>query len=158
MPGNCWENSRCEIGPQPGHGSAAALSGRSFLCCDAVLDTYDILDECHAEEMGGVIHCFSASAEMAERYVKKGFFIGIGGVVTFKNAKTMKEVAARTPIENIVLETDCPYLAPVPFRGKRNYSGYLNLVAETIAEIKGISKEEVCDKTYENAKRLYRLS
>ncbi len=125
---------------------------------DAVQDTYDILDECHAEEMGGVIHCFSASAEMAERYVKKGFFIGIGGVVTFKNAKTMKEVAARTPIENIVLETDCPYLAPVPFRGKRNYSGYLNLVAETIAEIKGISKEEVCDKTYENAKRLYRLS
>ncbi|MCR4590721.1 MAG: TatD family hydrolase [Lachnospiraceae bacterium] len=125
---------------------------------DAVQDTFDILAECHAEEMGGVIHCFSASAEMAERYVKKGFYIGIGGVVTFKNAKTLKEVAAKTPLENIVLETDCPYLAPMPHRGERNYSGYLNLVAEAIADIKGISKEEVCETTYQNALKLYRLS
>ena len=125
---------------------------------DAVQDTYDILEECHAEDMGGVIHCFSASREMAERYVKKGFFIGIGGVVTFKNAKALKEVAEAVPLESIVLETDCPYLAPVPHRGERNYSGYLNLVAEKIAEIKGISKEEVCEATYRNAFRLYRIA
>lgn len=125
---------------------------------DAVQDTYDVLEECRAEEMGGVIHCFSASPEMALRYVKKGFFIGIGGVVTFKNGKTLKEVARKTPLENIVLETDCPYLSPVPHRGERNHSGYLNLVAETIAEIKGISKEEVCDQTFKNAKKLYRIN
>lgn len=124
---------------------------------DAVQDTYDILAEKHAEDMGGVIHCFSASAEMAKLYVKKGFFIGIGGVVTFKNAKTLKEVAECVPLENIVLETDCPYLAPVPFRGKRNHSGNLTFVAEKIAEIKGVTAEEVCETTYENALRLYRL-
>lgn len=124
---------------------------------DAVQDTFDILAEEHAEELGGVIHCFSASAEMAERYVKKGYFIGIGGVLTFKNAKTLREVAERTPLENIVLETDCPYLAPVPHRGERNYSGYLNLVAEKLAEIKGVTKDEVCDTTFRNALRLYRI-
>lgn len=124
---------------------------------DAVQDTYDILMEEKAEELGGVIHCFSASAEMAERYVKKGFFIGIGGVVTFKNAKKLQEVVERTPLGSIVLETDCPYLAPAPHRGKRNYSGYLTLVVEKIAEIKGISAEEVCNVTYENAFKLYRI-
>ena len=124
---------------------------------DAVQDTYDILSEKHAEDMGGVIHCFSASAEMAKLYVKKGYFIGIGGVVTFKNAKTLREVTECVPLENIVLETDCPYLAPVPFRGKRNHSGNLTLVAEKIAEIKGISAGEVCSATYENALKLYRL-
>ncbi len=124
---------------------------------DAVQDTYDILLEKHAEEMGGVIHCFSASAEMAERYVKLKYFIGIGGVVTFKNAKKLQEVTEVTPMENIVLETDCPYLAPAPFRGKRNHSGLLPYVVEKIAEIKGLTPEEVCEITYENALKLYRL-
>jgi len=124
---------------------------------DAVQDTYDILMEEKAEEMGGVIHCFSASAEMAEKYVKKGFYIGIGGVLTFKNAKKLQEVAEKTPLEWIVLETDCPYLAPTPHRGERNYSGYLTLVAEKLAEIKGITAEEVCNITYENALKLYRI-
>ncbi len=125
---------------------------------DAVQDTFDILEECRAEELGGVIHCFSASYEMAERYVKRGFFIGIGGVVTFKNARVLKEVAAKIPLDSMVLETDCPYLAPTPHRGERNYSGYLNLVAEAVAEIRGISKEEVCDATYNNALKLYRIA
>ena len=124
---------------------------------DAVQDTYDILMEEHAEELGGVIHCFSASAEMAEKYVKKGFYIGIGGVVTFKNAKKLREVVDRIPLKWIVLETDCPYLAPTPHRGERNHSGYLNLVAEKIAEIKGVTAEEVYCATFENAIKLYRI-
>ncbi len=125
---------------------------------DAVQDTFDILSEENASENGGVIHCFSASAEMAELYVKFGFFIGIGGVVTFKNARKLVEVVERTPLENIVLETDCPYLAPAPFRGKRNHSGFLHLVAEKIAEIKDIPYPEVCRVTYDNALKLYRLA
>ena len=124
---------------------------------DAVQDTYDILMEEKAGELGGVIHCFSASAEMAERYVKKGFYIGIGGVITFKNAKKLQEVAEKTPLDRIVLETDCPYLAPTPYRGKRNYSGYLTFVAEKLAEIKGVTTEEVYNATYENALKLYRI-
>ena len=124
---------------------------------DAVQDTYDILKEKHAENLGGVIHCFSASKEMAQRYVKSGFYIGVGGVVTFKNAKKLIEVVETVPLESIVLETDCPYLAPVPHRGERNHSGYLNFVAEKIAEIKGVNKEKVCETTFLNAFRLYRI-
>ena len=86
-----------------------------------------------------------------------GFFIGIGGVVTFKNARKLKEVAAGIPIEHIVLETDSPYLAPVPFRGKRNSSLYLPYIAEAVAQIKGIETEEVIARTEENAERLYRI-
>ena len=84
-----------------------------------------------------------------------GFYIGIGGVVTFKNSKVLKEVAAWTPLERILLETDCPYLAPVPNRGKRNSSLNLPYVAETIAQLKGISSDEVIRATCENAKRMY---
>ena len=86
-----------------------------------------------------------------------GFYIGIGGVVTFKNSKKMKEVVGAVPLERILLETDCPYLAPEPFRGKRNQSSYLLYVAEQIAELKGISAEEVIATTEENARRMYRL-
>ena len=87
-----------------------------------------------------------------------GFFIGIGGVVTFKNSRKLKEVAGEIPLENIVLETDCPYLAPVPYRGKRNSSLYLPLVARAIAEIRGIDVSEVIAVTEKNAERLYRLA
>jgi TatD DNase family protein len=87
-----------------------------------------------------------------------GFFIGIGGVVTFKNARKLKEVAAGIPIENIVLETDCPYLAPVPYRGKRNSSLYLPYVAEAIAQLKGMDTEKVIEITEKNAERLYRIA
>ena len=112
----------------------------------------------HAGTTGGVIHCYSGSLEMAKEYVKLGYYLGIGGVVTFKNSKTLKKVAAQIPLSHLVLETDCPYLAPVPFRGKRNSSAYLTYVAEEIAQLRGISAEEVQQATYENAMRLYRLS
>ena len=95
---------------------------------------------------------------MAKEYIKIGFYIGIGGVVTYKNARKLVEVAEAIPIEKIVLETDCPYLAPSPFRGKRNNSSYIEFVAEKIAEIKGISYEKVCEITTENAKKLYDIN
>ena len=104
-----------------------------------------------------VIHCYSYSPEMAQEYVKMGYFIGVGGVVTFKNAKKLKETVQEIPLESIVLETDCPYLAPEPFRGKRNCSLYISYVAEKIAELKGISAEEVIRQTEENAKQLYQI-
>lgn len=123
---------------------------------DAAQDTFDIMKEHHAGTTGGIIHCFSSSAQMALEYVKLGYYIGIGGVVTFKNARVMKEVAAAVPLDHIVVETDCPYLAPAPNRGKRNSSLYLPLVIEEIARIKGVSAQEVEDATWENAHRVYR--
>ena len=105
-----------------------------------------------------MIHCYSGSVEMAREYVKMGYFLGIGGVVTFKNSKTLKKVAAEIPLEHIVIETDCPYLAPTPYRGKRNSSAYLPMVVEEIARLRGISPEEVERVTYENAMRLYSIA
>ena len=122
---------------------------------EAAQDTLALMKKHRAEEIGGVVHCFSYSAEIAKEVVKMGFFIGIGGVITFKNARKLKEVADQVPIENIVLETDCPYLAPVPFRGKRNSSLYLPYVVEELAKIKGIDTEEVIERTARNARRLY---
>ena len=92
---------------------------------------------------------------MAEEYVKMGFHIGIGGVVTFKNSKKLKNVAASIPLERIVLETDCPYMAPVPYRGKRNNSAYIDRVADEIASLRGLTKEEVLTVTERNAMRLF---
>ena len=122
---------------------------------EAAKDTYDIMCAHKASELGGVIHCYSYSAEMALDFVKMGFSIGIGGVVTFKNAKKLKEVVEYTPLERIVLETDAPYLAPTPYRGKRNCSLYLTHVAEEIAALKGVTVEEVCATTYQNSKDVY---
>lgn len=124
---------------------------------DAAKDTLDILKGQRAQEIGGVIHCFSYGQEMAGEYLNMGFFIGVGGVLTFKNAKTLKEVVAYAPMEQLVLETDCPYMAPDPYRGKRNSSLNLPYVAEAIAEIKGMKAEEVIEITNRNAKRLYHL-
>lgn len=124
---------------------------------DAAKDTMDIIKKTDAASVGGVIHCFSNSLEFAKMYVDMGFYIGIGGVVTFKNAKVLKEVAAWTPLERILLETDCPYMAPVPNRGKRNSSLNLPYVAQMIAALKGISYDEVANATFENAKRMYRI-
>ena len=101
---------------------------------EAAQDTYEIMREENAGEIGGVVHCFSYSPEMAERFVRMGFYIGIGGVLTFKNARKIREVAERIPLSRIVLETDCPYLAPVPHRGKRNNSSYLRYVVPALAE------------------------
>lgn len=124
---------------------------------EAGADTMRIMKENGAEKVGGVMHCFSYSAEFAKEFVKMGFYIGIGGVVTFKNAKKIVEVTSEIPLEHIILETDCPYLAPVPYRGKRNSSLYLPYVVTRIAGIKGISEEEVINVTAENARKMYRM-
>ena len=104
-----------------------------------------------------MIHCYSYSKEMAQEYIKMGFYIGVGGVVTFKNAKKLKEVVENIPLTSIVLETDCPYMAPEPNRGKRNNSAYIRYVAEKIAELKVITYEEVVEQTEKNAREMYRL-
>ena len=124
---------------------------------DAAEPTMQIIQETKAYECGGVIHCYSYSPEMAEEYVKMGFFIGMGGVLTFKNAKKLKEAAAELPIERILLETDCPYLAPEPYRGKRNSSLYLPQVVAALAEIKGLTCQEIEDITWHNGCRFYGL-
>lgn len=123
---------------------------------EAARDTFDLISE-YGKNLTGVIHCFSYSPEMAQEYVKLGYYIGLGGVVTFKNARKAKETAREIPLERLLLETDCPYMAPVPFRGKRNSSIYIDYVAEEIGRIRGISKEEVIAVTEENAKRLFRI-
>ncbi len=105
----------------------------------------------------GVFHCYSGSAEMARQLVNMGWYIGFTGVLTFKNARKAVETAASIPLDRIVLETDCPFMAPEPFRGKRNDPGYLPKMAEKLAEIRGISVEEAIAATTENAKRLYRI-
>lgn len=124
---------------------------------DAARDTLDIMKAEHSEEIGGVIHCFSYGVEMAREYLKMGFYLGIGGVLTFNNAKKLKEVVEYAPMDRIVLETDCPYLAPVPNRGKRNSSLNLPYVVEAIGRIKNLTPEEVACITNRNAKELYRL-
>lgn len=123
---------------------------------EAAADTMEIMKE-HAKGLSGVIHCYSYSKEMAQEYIKMGFYIGVGGVVTFKNAKKLKEVVENIPLTSIVLETDCPYMAPEPNRGKRNNSAYICYVAEKIAELKGITYEEVVEQTEKNARDMYRL-
>ena len=125
---------------------------------EAAADTMRIMKENHAERTGGVVHCYSYSAELAREFVKMGFYIGIGGVVTFKNAKKMVKVAEEIPLESLLLETDCPYLAPMPYRGKRNSSLYLPYVVTKIAQIKGIPEEEVVRVTELNAEKMYGLS
>lgn len=125
---------------------------------DAAEDTYELMEQYCDWSQSGVIHCFSYSAEMAKRFVEKGFYIGIGGVVTFKNSKKLKEVVRQIPLERIVLETDCPYMAPEPHRGKRNDSRELIYVVREIAALKGCPEEEVIRVTEVNAKRMYRLS
>lgn len=123
---------------------------------EAAADTMEVMKG-YGKGLKGVIHCYSYSAEMAKEYVKMGYYIGVGGVVTFKNARKLKETVEEIPLTSIVLETDCPYLAPVPYRGKRNSSLYLPYVAEEIAALKQVSFEEVVSQTERNAKDLYGL-
>lgn len=125
---------------------------------DAARDTLDIVINLHAEEMGGVIHCFSYTKEIAREYLDMGFYFGIGGVITFANAKKLKEAVEYIPIEKILLETDSPYLAPEPNRGKRNSSLNLPYIAKEIALLKGLKFEEVIAVTHENAQRLFGIS
>ena len=108
-------------------------------------------------EIGGVFHCYSGSPEMAQQLVERGWYIGFTGVLTFKNARKAVETAASIPLERIVLETDCPYMSPEPFRGRRNDPGRLIHMAEKLAEIRNLPVEEIIRITTENAKRLYRI-
>lgn len=126
---------------------------------DACEDTMEILKEYVKNPHPDiVVHCFSYSPEIGREYVKMGFYIGVGGVITFKNGKKLQQTVMETPIEKILLETDCPYLSPEPFRGKRNYSGNIKYVVDKIAEIKGLTAEEVINITEANARRFYGIS
>lgn len=122
---------------------------------DAAQDTLELMRAGHAEEIGGVIHCYSYSRELARDFLNMGFYFGIGGVVTFKNGRKLKETVEYLPMDRILLETDSPYLSPVPHRGRRNDSGNLSLVVARIAGIKGMAEDEVERITTENALRLY---
>lgn len=123
---------------------------------DAAEDTLNTIKLYNNSHIKGIVHCYSYSKEIAMEYVKMGWYIGVGGVVTFKNAKKLVETVEAVPLESIVLETDCPYMAPVPHRGERNSSIFLSHVAEKIAEIKNISVAEVENVTYQNALNIYK--
>ncbi|MDN5710124.1 MAG: TatD family hydrolase [Planococcus sp. (in: firmicutes)] len=125
---------------------------------EATEDVLTILREEDAQQVGGVMHCFGGSVETAQESIKMNFMISLGGPVTFKNAKKPKEVAAEIPLEHLMIETDAPYLAPHPYRGKRNEPSYVPLVAEEIARLKELPVETVAEATTENAKRFYKLS
>lgn len=122
---------------------------------EAAKDTVDMLRSNSASDVGGVIHCFSYSTEVAKECLDMGFYIGVGGVITFKNARKLVEVVEYAPLDMILTETDSPYLAPVPHRGKRNSSEYLPYIIKEISRIKGISEEETIRITYNNAIRLF---
>lgn len=124
---------------------------------DAARDTFELVKEHHGYENSGIVHCFSYSSEVAREFVKLGMYVGVGGVLTFPNARKLVEVAEEIPLSRIVLETDSPYMAPVPLRGSRNTPGNLGYVVEKLAEIRGISREEVIRITTENALKVYRI-
>ncbi len=123
---------------------------------EAHKDTFDILKE-HNKNSTVIMHCFSGSVEFMKECIKEGFYIAIGGVVTFKNAVKVKEVAKGVPPEKLLLETDAPYLTPVPYRGKENHPAYVKYVAEEIAKLREISFEEIDKITTENAKRIFNI-
>jgi TatD DNase family protein len=124
---------------------------------EADADVLCILQEEHAEEVGGVMHCFAGDVAMMEQCLALDFMIGIGGPVTFKNAKLPKQIATQVPVDRLLIETDAPYLAPHPFRGKRNETGYVQLIAEQIAALREMSVAELATITTQNAKRLFRI-
>ena len=124
---------------------------------EAAKDTLDMVIAAKPLELKGIIHCYSYSVEQAREYLNMGYYLGIGGVLTFKNAKKLKEVADYAPLSQIVLETDCPYLAPVPYRGKRNNSSMIAYVAEELAAIKKVPVEEILRITNENGRKLYHI-
>ncbi|MFM9413831.1 TatD family hydrolase [Peptococcus simiae] len=124
---------------------------------DAHRDCLDTLWANDAQSVGGVFHAYSGSVEMMEEILAHNFYIGIGGVVTFKNAKTIKEVAKAVPLDRLVIETDCPYLTPAPYRGKRNEPAYTRYVAEAISDLRGEPVDRIIDQTWHNACRLFKL-
>lgn len=125
---------------------------------EACKDTLDVMTACNAKDIGGVIHCYSYSKEAAVDFLNMGFYFGIGGVVTYKNGTKLKEVVKSLPMDRILLETDCPYLPPTPFRGERNSSLYIPYIVNEIASLKGITADEVMEITMNNAKKMYKIS
>lgn len=125
---------------------------------DAHQDLLTIMREEKAEEVGGIMHCFSGSPEMAKECIDLNFYISLAGPVTFKNAHKPKEVAKMVPLDRLLIETDCPYLTPHPYRGKRNESGYVRLVAEEVAILKDISFEKLAEITTKNAKIIFDIT
>lgn len=124
---------------------------------EAAQETFDILKEAQDGSLRGVLHCYSGSVEMALEYIKLGFYISIAGPVTFNNARVTKEVAKTVPLDKLLIETDCPYLTPMPYRGKRNEPMFTKYVAQTIAEIRGISFDELAEATNKNTKELFAI-
>ncbi|MBD1372476.1 TatD family hydrolase [Hazenella sp. IB182357] len=124
---------------------------------EADIDVLQILKEENADEVGGVLHCFGGDEAMMVQALELNFMIGLGGPVTFKNGHLAKRIAKEVPLDKLLIETDCPYLAPHPYRGKRNETGYVRLVAETIAEIRDIRLEQLAEITSQNASRLFRI-
>jgi len=149
-----WQRDRFRT-----HIAAARASGKPLIIHtrEAAADTIRIMQEEGARDAGGVMHCFTESWEVAAAAIGLGFYISFSGIVTFKNAKAIKEVATKVPLENMLVETDSPYLAPVPYRGKTKKPGYVKHVAEEIARLKGISFEHVCAQTTDNFNQLFNV-
>ena len=148
-----WQRERFRI-----HIRAAITAGKPLIIHtrSAAEDTLRIMREEGAEKIGGVMHCFTESLEVAEQAIAMGFYISFSGIVTFKNATALKEVAKRVRLDRILVETDSPYLAPVPYRGKTNQPAYVKYVAQEIASLRGISEEEVARATTENFFHLFK--
>jgi TatD DNase family protein len=149
-----WQRARFR-----NHIRAARASSKPLIIHtrEAAADTLRIMAEENAAEASGVMHCFTETWEVAEAALAMGFYISFSGIITFKNAKQLKEVARRVPLERMLIETDAPYLAPVPHRGKLNQPAYVKHVAEEIALLRGIGVDEVGRRTTENFERLFKL-
>lgn len=148
-----WQRDRFRT-----HIRAARVCGKPLIIHtrSAADDTLRLMREENASEVAGVMHCFTENWDVAEAALDMGFYISFSGIVTFKNAKTLKEVAQKVPLDRLLVETDSPYLAPVPHRGKTNQPGFVLHVAEEISRLRGISVDEVCTATTENFQRLFR--
>jgi len=150
-----WQRNRFRT-----HIRAAILVGKPLIIHtrNAANDTLRIMQEEGAHQAGGVMHCFTESLEMAKAAIEMGFYISFSGIVTFKNAAQLKEVAQKIPLDKILVETDSPYLAPVPFRGKTNQPAYVKYVAQEIADLRGISLEAVMQATTQNFFNLFKYA
>lgn len=148
-----WQRERFRT-----HIRAARESGKPLVIHtrEAAADTLKLMKEENAHEVGGVMHCFTESIEVAQAAMDMNFYISFSGIATFKNADSIRQVVAYVPLERLLIETDSPYLAPVPYRGKTNQPGYVKYVAETIARIRAISLEEVGEATTRNFFRLFK--
>ena len=147
-----WQRDRFRT-----HIRAARTTGKPLIIHtrEAAADTLKIMKEEGADQIGGVMHCFTESLDVAKSAIELGFYISFSGIVTFKNAKSLKEVAQQIPLDRMLIETDSPFLAPIPYRGKTNQPGYVRYVAEEIAKLRGISIESVADATTKNFYELF---